>query len=93
MKKNVLFHLKSSFRYQDLLNFCLDFLVIEKKGLIKTIRTISKFLTTQPGKQTTAIHIFLNISRSKGKQTIKFRQLIENNMRNIFLEKSYVKCG
>ena len=34
-----------------------------------------------------------NISRSKGNQTMKFDQLIECNMRNIFLEKSYTKCG
>ena len=34
-----------------------------------------------------------NISRSKGDQTMKFGQLIEYNMRNIFLEKSYTKCG
>ena len=32
-----------------------------------------------------------NISRSKGDQTMKFGQLIEYNMRNIFLEKSYTK--
>ena len=30
-----------------------------------------------------------NISRSKGNQPVNFRQLIEYNMRNIFLEKSY----
>ena len=34
-----------------------------------------------------------NISKSKGNQTKKFGQLIEYNMRNIFLEKSYTKCG
>ena len=34
-------------------------------------------------------HIFSNTSRSKGKQTMKFGQLIEYNMKNIFLEKSY----
>ena len=34
-----------------------------------------------------------NISRSKGNQTTKFGQLIEYNMRNIFLETSYTKCG
>ena len=34
-----------------------------------------------------------NISRSKGTQTKKFGQLIEFNMRNIFLEKSFTKCG
>ena len=39
------------------------------------------------------IHILPNISRSKGNQTMKFGQLIEYNMRNIFLEKSYTKCG
>ena len=34
-----------------------------------------------------------NISRSKGNQAMKFGQLIEYNLRNIFLEKSYTKCG
>ena len=34
-----------------------------------------------------------NISKSKGNQTMKFGQLIEYNMRNIFLEKAYTKCG
>ena len=34
-----------------------------------------------------------NISRSKDNQTVKFGQLIEYDMRNIFLEKSYTKCA
>ena len=34
-----------------------------------------------------------NISRSKSNQAIKFGQLIEYNLRNIFLETSYTKCG
>ena len=35
-----------------------------------------------------------NISRSNGSQTTKFGQLIEcSTRRNIFLEKSYAKCG
>ena len=33
------------------------------------------------------------ISRSRDNQTVKFGQLIEYNMRKIFLEKSYAKCG
>ena len=33
------------------------------------------------------------ISRSKGNQATKFGQLIEYNMRNIFVEKSYPKCA
>ena len=37
--------------------------------------------------------ILSNISRSKGNQTTKCRQLIEYNTRNIFLEKSYTKGG
>ena len=49
-------------------------------------------LASQPGEQTIAIHILPNISRSKGNQTIKFGQLIECKMRNIFPEKSYTKC-
>ena len=32
-------------------------------------------------------------SRSKGNQAIKFGQLMECNIRNIFLEKSCTKCG
>ena len=50
-------------------------------------------MTSQPGKQTIAIHILTNISRSKGNQAIKFGQIIEYNTRNIFLEKSYTKRG
>ena len=47
-------------------------------------------MTSQPGLQTIAIHIFPNISRSKGNQTTKFFQLIECNKRSIFLQKL---CG
>ena len=48
-------------------------------------------MTSQPGKQTIGIHILPNISKSKDNWTIKFGQLIEYNIRNIFLEKSYTK--
>ena len=58
---------------------------------MKKIRLISKFVTSQAGKQAIAIHVLPNISRSKGKQTMKFSQLIEYNMWNIFVEKSYTK--
>ena len=50
-------------------------------------------MTSQPGKQIIAIHLSPNISRSKGNQAMKFGHLLKNNMRNIFLEKSYTKCG
>ena len=39
------------------------------------------------------IHILPNISRSEGNQTMKFGQLIECTMKNIFLEKSCTKYG
>ena len=43
--------------------------------------------------QIITIHKLSHISRSRGNQTMKFGQLIEYNMRNIFLENSYTKCG
>ena len=54
---------------------------------------ILKFITSQPGLQTIAMHILPNISRSKGNQKMKFGQLIEYNLRNSFVEKSYTKCA
>ena len=50
-------------------------------------------MTSQPEKQIIPMQILPNISRSKGNETAKFAQLTECNMRNIFLEKSYIKCG
>ena len=50
-------------------------------------------MTSEPGKQTIAMHILPFISRSKDNQRVKFGQLIEYNMRKIFLEKSYPQCG
>ena len=50
-------------------------------------------MMSQPGKRTNAIHILPNMSRSKGNQTMKVGQLIENDTENMFLEKSYTKCG
>ena len=64
-----------------------------KSGLIRKIRLILKFMTSQPGKQTIGIHILPNISRSKGNQTMKIGQLIEYNMRYNFVEKLYIKCA
>ena len=48
-------------------------------------------MTSQPGKQIIAIHLLPYISRSKNNQKVKFGQLIEYNMRKIFLEKPYPK--
>ena len=47
-------------------------------------------MTSQPGKQTIAIHISLNILRSKGNQTVEFGQLKKHNTRNIFFLKNHL---
>ena len=75
------------FSFSRYLNFCLDFLVMWKNSLIRKIKLISKFVTS------IAKHIFTNVSRTKGNQAMKFCQLVEQNMRKIFLEKSYTKFG
>ena len=64
-----------------------------KHGSIRKIRLNSKSMTSQPGHQNIAIQILPNISRRKGTRAMKFVQLIEYNMRSIFLEKSYPKCA
>ena len=56
---------------------------MQKNGFIREISLISKFMMSQPG-----IHILTNISRIMGNQAVTFGQLIESNIRNIFLEKS-----
>ena len=50
-------------------------------------------MTLLGGKQAVVIHVYPNISKSKGIQTVKFGHLIEYNMRITFLVKSYIKCG
>ena len=58
-----------------------------KNGLIRKIRLTSKFMMSQTGLQTIAIHILTNISESKGNQSMKFGQLREYNKGNIFPQK------
>ena len=48
-------------------------------------------MTSQSVWQTIVIHILPNLLRSKSNQTMKFDQLIECNMKNIFKEKSCTK--
>ena len=62
-----------------------------KNGLIRKLRLISKFMSSQTGQQVITIHILFNASRSKSNQTMKFGQLIKHKMRNVFLEKSCTK--
>ena len=48
---------------------------------------------SQTGKQTIMKHVLPNISRSNDNQTMKFGQLIEYDVRNIFFQKSCRDSG
>ena len=50
-------------------------------------------MTSSTEKQIIAKLILLNISRGKCSQTMKLSQLLEQNMRNIFLKKTCKKWG
>ena len=50
-------------------------------------------MTTHTGTQTITRNILPDISRSRENQTMKFRQLIKYNKRNIFFEKYCAKWG
>ena len=84
------FHLKNSFRSQDIYVFVTTFWSCRRNGLIRKITLTSKFMTSQPGLQLIAIHTLPNISQSKGNQRMKLGPLIEYNKRNIFHQKL---CG
>ena len=43
-------------------------------------------MTSQTEQQITTLHILFNISKSKCNETVRIGQLIEYNMRNIFLK-------
>ena len=92
-EKYFLFHLKSSFRSQNIQAFVWTFSSSRKNSLIRKIGLASKFMTSQPGSQTIAIHILPKISRSKGNQAMKLGQLIEYNKRIIVLQKLWRKWG
>ena len=47
-----------------------------KNGLIRNVRSIPKFMTSQPGYQKIAVHILSNISQRKSNQTINVDKLI-----------------
>ena len=55
------------------------YFMLKVNGLIRNIRLISKFMTSQPGSKSITIHILPNISRSKDNRIMKFGQLIEYN--------------
>ena len=90
MKNNSYFTSKALFVLKI---FVLTFWACRKNDLIRKIRLISTFTTSQPGYQRITINILLDISGIKGYQTMKFGQLIEHNKRNIFHQKPCRKRG
>ena len=60
---------------------------------LSSSRSTSKFMTPSTGKLIITIYILSSIPRSKRNQIMKLGQVIEYNIRNIFLEKSYTKWG
>ena len=93
MKNAFYFMLQKLSQFLRYSHFCPDFLVIQENGLVRKLRLISKFVTSQTGQQIITLHVSPNISRSKGNQTMKFGQLIKYNGRNSFHQKSCRKQG
>ena len=81
MKILFLFYLERFFCSQDIWTFVLTFWSYQKTA------------TSQLDYRTISTNILPNISRNKVNQALKYGQSIEYNTRNIFLEKSYIKCG
>ena len=60
---------------------------------MRKMRLTTKFMKSQPGLQKITIHIFANISRTKGNQTMKHGQLTEYNKGNIFPQNAENESG
>ena len=89
-KKWFYFIWKALFVLKKFQGFFTTFRLCRKNGFIRKITLTSKFMMSQHGLQTIAIHILSSISQCRGNQAMKFGQLIEYNKRNIFLQKL---CG
>ena len=50
-------------------------------------------MTSQPDKERIVIHLLPNVLRNKDNQAMIYGQQREYDMKNIFLEKPYTKCG
>ena len=85
--------MKNAFYFilKGIFDFAMTFLSCSKNALIREKRLLAKFMTSQPGEQTIAIHILPVVSRRKDNHTMKLGQLIEHKKRKIFLQKLYRK--
>ena len=73
------------------LNFCLDFLFMYKNCLIRKKLNFKICDLTMREANNCNAHIAQYLK--KGNQTVNLGQLIKFNTGNIFLEKSFTKCG
>ena len=71
------------------------YFMLKALSVLKVVKFLSNFkiMTSQTEHKLITIYILPNIPKSKRDQKMKFSRLIEFNMRNIFLGKSYSKCG
>ena len=69
-----------------------DFSHVEK-WLVKKAKVNFKIYGVTDRQQIITIHTLSKISISKGNRAMKFGQLIEKNVRNLFLQNSYRKLG
>ena len=89
-EKCFLFHLKNSFRFQDIYIFVLAFHSTRNNLIRKVNFKIYHVTAWLTNNYNTPLP---NISQSKDNQTMKFGQFIEYSMRNNFLQKSCIKWG
>ena len=57
MMKNAFYFILKALFVLKIFKFCHDFWSSKKNGLVKNIEVTSKFMTSQPGLRTIAIHI------------------------------------
>ena len=84
MMKNAFYFILKALFVLKIFKFLSAIFFMKQFALIRKLR-----LTLISGKQTITIHILPNISRGKFSQTMKFSRLMEYNVRNIFLQKSW----
>ena len=85
MMKNILYFILKTLFVLGIFTFFSCVFVIQKNSLIRKLMLIAEFMASQIGQQIITRHILLNISISKDNQAMRFGQLIEYNLRNIFL--------
>ena len=93
MTKNAFYFTLKSFFVLKIFKFLSSIFGYLEKQVDQKDKVNVKFYDVITWETDIAIHTLPSISRIKGSQTVKFRQLTEYDMRNTFLKKSYAKCG